>query len=60
MSTLTATYCAFCDTVARFFTKTIEICESVGRARAANQLAQMGMYKEAKALMLNKDITDVE
>ena len=40
----------------RFFIKVIETFESMGRARAANQLAQMGMYKEAKELMLNGHI----
>ena len=52
MTTLTATYCAFCDIVAKAFKKVIETFEHIGRARAAAQLANMGYYKEAKALML--------
>ena len=53
MSTITATYCYFCDAVAELFDKMIEITESVGRVRAASALAQMGYYKEAKSLMLD-------
>ena len=34
-----------------FFKKLVAFFESVGTARAASQLANMGMYKEAKALM---------
>jgi hypothetical protein len=55
MSTvLTQTYCAFCEVVANAFEKTVGITESVGRARAASALAQMGYYEEAKQLMLDK------
>lgn len=52
MSTLTATYCAFCDIVARAFNKVIETFEAIGRARAAAELARQGYYKEARALMV--------
>lgn len=48
---MTQTYCAFCDAVANTFNKMINITESIGKARAANALAQMGYYKEAKQLM---------
>ena len=48
---MTQTYCAFCDAVANTFNKMIEITESIGKARAANALAQMSYYKEAKHLM---------
>jgi hypothetical protein len=55
MSTvLTQTYCAFCEVVANAFEKTVGITESVGRARAASALAQMGYNEEAKQLMLDK------
>lgn len=54
MSALTATYCAVCDIIARAFNKIIETFESIGRARAAAELARQGYYKEAKALMLDK------
>ncbi len=45
------TYCAFCDAVANTFNKMINVTESIGKARAANALAQMGYYEEAKYLM---------
>ena len=32
----------------------IDVFESIGYARAASQLAQMGKYEEAKALMMYK------
>ena len=48
---MTQTYCAFCDAVSNTFKNMIEITESIGKARAANALAQMGYYKEAKQLM---------
>ena len=51
MTTLTATYCAFCEWVENKF-------ESIGCARAASQLASMGRYEEAKALMLYKKELD--
>jgi hypothetical protein len=48
---MTQSYCAFCDAVANTFNKMIQITESIGKARAANALAQMGYYEEAKYLM---------
>jgi len=45
------TYCAFCDAVANTFNKMINVTESIGKARAANALAQMGYHEEAKQLM---------
>jgi predicted DCC family thiol-disulfide oxidoreductase YuxK len=48
--------CDFCVAVRNVLTSvgksTISFFESVGRARAANQLSQMGYHAEAKALML--------
>jgi hypothetical protein len=38
-----------------FFRKLIKAADSMGRARAANHLAQMGYYEEAKHLMLEVD-----
>jgi hypothetical protein len=37
-----------------FFHKIIDLLESLGRARAASELARSGHYKEAQALMLDK------
>ena len=51
---ITQTYCAFCDAVVNFGIKLIGITESIGRARAASALAQMGYQEEAKRLMLDK------
>tara|TARA_B100000900_G_scaffold403041_1_gene409629 strand:+ start:2360 stop:2533 length:174 start_codon:yes stop_codon:yes gene_type:complete len=51
---LTQTYCYFCEAVAETFTKCMGITESIGKARAASALAQMGYYKEAKSLMLEE------
>ena len=34
--------------------------EQAGRSRAAAELARMGYYDEAKALMLNKESKDVQ
>jgi hypothetical protein len=42
-----------------FFVAAIALGESAGRARAARELANMGRYEEAKALMLRKDKEDV-
>ena len=48
--------CEICETISKFVSKTfdkmISITESMGRARAASQLAQMGYHEEAKYLML--------
>jgi hypothetical protein len=51
---LTQTYCAFCDAVVNFGNKLMGITESIGRARAASALAQMGYHEQAKQLMLGK------
>tara|TARA_Y100000114_G_scaffold87155_1_gene80604 strand:+ start:629 stop:835 length:207 start_codon:yes stop_codon:yes gene_type:complete len=40
------------------FLAVVAIGESAGRARAARELARMGMVEEAKALMLGKDLTE--
>ena len=49
--------CNFCikvrNVMAKGFEKIISVFESIGTARAAAQLANMGYHKEAKALMLN-------
>lgn len=48
--------CEVCDKIAQFvrvvFDKMITTFEVMGASRAASQLAQMGYYDEAKALML--------
>ena len=49
---LTQTYCTLCDTVANTLEKCMGITESIGKARAASALAQMGYYKQAKDIML--------
>jgi len=51
MSTITATYCAFCDAVVEFFEKLIDVTATVGTAQAASRLAQQGYYEQAQALM---------
>tara|TARA_R110000782_G_C14482760_1_gene376231 strand:- start:243 stop:416 length:174 start_codon:yes stop_codon:yes gene_type:complete len=51
---ITQTYCAFCDAVANTLEKCMGVTESIGRARAASALAEMGYYKEAKKLMMEK------
>ena len=61
MSTLAQTYwtytCKFCEVIRKAFyvafVGLIAFGESAGRARAANELARQGYYKEAKALMLD-------
>ena len=53
MSTITAYYCSFCETVNRIFAKTINYCEKLGTYRAASELARQGYHKEAKDLMLS-------
>jgi len=63
MASIAQTYwtftCKFCDVVRKAlyvsFISLIAFGESAGRARAANELANRGMYKEAKALMLRED-----
>jgi len=51
---MTQTYCTFCDAVVNILNKMMSITESIGKARAASALAQMGYYKEAKNLMMEK------
>ena len=62
-ATLTTYYCAICASIANFasktLTKTMNVCDSIGRARAAAELSRMGYYKEAKALMLGKSVEEV-
>ena len=41
------------------FVGMIAMGETAGRARAARELANMGRYEEAKALILRKDKEDV-
>ena len=49
---LTQTYCYFCEAVAETLTKCMGITESIGKARAASALAQMGYYEQAKNIMM--------
>ena len=51
---ITQTYCAFCDAVTNTLEKCMGVTEGIGRARAASALAEMGYYKEAKKLMMEK------
>ena len=48
--------CTFCAKVrvafVAFLIGTIALFENAGRARAASELARMGLYEEAKSLML--------
>jgi len=53
MSTITLYYCSFCESVNKMFARMITTCEAIGTARAAHQLAVMGLHEEAKKLMLN-------
>ena len=50
--------CKVCEVIRKAlvtaFVAVIAFGENAGRARAAHQLASMGMYEEAKALMLKK------
>lgn len=67
MSSLAQTYwtytCKFCDIVRKVLTTIflgiVAFGESAGRARAARELANMGLYEEAKALMLQGAKKDV-
>ena len=56
-ATISTYYCTFCNAVKtraiKFGKGFMRVTESIGRARAAAALAQMGMHKEAKALMLD-------
>jgi len=51
---ITQTYCTFCDAVTNTLNKMMNITESIGKAKAANALAQMGYYEQAKQLMMEK------
>lgn len=55
--------CKVCDVIRKaivaVFATIMIFAENAGRARAANELAQRGMYEQAKALMLKKDKEDV-
>ena len=61
MSSIAQTYwtftCKFCNIVRKAlittFVAIIAFGESAGRARAASQLASMGLYEEAKFLILD-------
>tara|TARA_B110000285_G_scaffold42384_2_gene46989 strand:+ start:37096 stop:37320 length:225 start_codon:yes stop_codon:yes gene_type:complete len=56
--------CEICKNVNKLFTialiAMVSLCETAGRARAANELTRMGYYEEAKALMLGKEIFQEE
>ena len=56
-ATISTYYCNFCQAVKTMaitaFIGLIAFGESAGRARAASELARMGMHDEAKALMLD-------
>jgi len=58
-ATISTRYCTFCDAVKKIALSTLiaiwAFGESTGRARAAAELSRMGMYKEARALMLDGD-----
>jgi len=51
--------CEICDWIAKMtqiaFIAVIAFGESAGRARAASHLSSMGLYEEAKYLMLKED-----
>ena len=53
---LSQTYCAFCDAVVETLNKLSGVTESIGRARAANALVQMGYHEEAKKVMTGYDL----
>lgn len=57
MTTLTATYCAFCASLSKGFDNFIDFFERIGRARAAAELTRQGYFEEAKRLMLEVDKT---
>jgi hypothetical protein len=62
-STLNTYYCAFCAAVSKSakatFTKFMAATETIGTARAATELARLGYHKEARALMLGKNVEDI-
>jgi hypothetical protein len=49
---LTQYYCKFCETINKFGKGIINTFETIGYARAANELARQGYTKQAKNLML--------
>ena len=51
MSTITATYCAFCETLDKVFTRMIKATEAYSIAIAASRMAQMGYQEQAKNLI---------
>jgi len=51
MNTITATYCAFCDTVTRTFENLFQGLQSYSVVISAARLAQMGYYEESQKLM---------
>lgn len=59
-ATISTYYCTFCDAVKKFakrtLTKVMITFEAIGRARAANRLAQMGYHDLAKKVMLGDDL----
>jgi len=54
--------CEICDKIAQFTKSTakkfLDVCESIGYARAAAYLASQGMHEQAKALMLERNKND--
>ena len=59
-ATISTYYCTFCDAVKtraiKFGKGFMSTMEAIGRARAANQLAQMGHYELARKVMLGDDL----
>ena len=51
MTSISATYCAFCEAMSNFGRAFMRSCDAIATARAANELTRMGLHKEAKALM---------
>ena len=51
--------CEICETVSKYAKKAMKsfysICESIGYARAASELARQGYHEEAKALMMERN-----
>ena len=59
-ATINTYYCSFCVAVKKFasaiFTKIVNVLETIGRARAASQLAQMGHHDLARKVMMGDDL----
>ena len=51
MTSITATYCAFCEAMSNFGKAFMKSCDAIARARAANEMTRMGLHKAAKAVM---------